>query len=209
MPAPKIHHHIGDLAADITFSNGVAIDTETMGLNPMRDRLCVVQLSGGDHTAHIVQVNLDSDFNCPNLKAVLAHDSLEKIYHYGRFDIATIYHHLGVLTKNIFCTKIASKLTRTYTSKHGLKYLCSDLLNIELSKQSQTSDWGAKTLSKEQLAYAASDVLYLHKLKAIFVELLEREGRTKLAQECFDFLPSVAQLDLLGYTSPDIFDHSA
>ncbi len=209
MGAPTIHHHIGDLPADVKFPNGVAIDTEAMGLNPHRDRLCVVQLSGGDHTAHIVQVNLDTKFDCPNLKAILADDALTKIYHYGRFDIATIYHHLGVLTKNVFCTKIASKLTRTYTSKHGLKYLCSDLLSIELSKQSQTSDWGAKELSKEQLAYAASDVLYLHKLKAIFEELLAREERTEIAARCFEFLPTVAQLDLLGYGDPDIFDHSA
>ena len=208
MALPTIHHHKGDLPADVTFPNGVAIDTEAMGLNPHRDRLCVVQLSGGDHTAHVVQVNLDTKFECPNLKRILGDDSLLKIYHYGRFDIAVLYQYLGILTQNVFCTKIASKMTRTFTSKHGLKALCSDLLSIELSKQSQTSDWGSETLTKEQLAYAASDVLYLHKLKEKFEVLLAREGRTELAQSCFDFLPTVAKLDLLGYEGDSIFNHS-
>lgn len=207
MPKPTIHHHLGDLPSDVIFPNGVAIDTEAMGLNPHRDRLCVVQLSGGDHTAHIIQLNLDTVFDCPNLKALLSNDTIQKIYHYGRFDIAVLYQYLGVMTKNVFCTKIASKLTRTYTSRHGLKSLCSDLLGIELCKQSQTSDWGATTLTKAQLAYAASDVLYLHKLKDIFEVRLARENRTDLAKECFDALPTVAKLDLLGYEDLSLFHH--
>lgn len=208
MGAPTIYHHKGDLPNDITFPNGVAIDTEAMGLNPHRDRLCVVQLSGGDHTAHVVQLNEDTRFDCPNLKSVLADDDLEKIYHYGRFDIAVIYQYLGILTRNVFCTKVASKLVRTFISRHGLKALCSDLLSIELSKQSQTSDWGASDLSKEQLAYAASDVLYLHQLKEKLSVLLEREKRWDLAKGCFEALPTVARLDLLGYEDLSIFTHN-
>ena len=207
MTLPTIHHHLGDLPEGITFSNGVAIDTEAMGLNPHRDRLCVVQLSGGDNTAHVVQVNLDDKYDCPNLKKILADESIQKIYHYGRFDIAILYQYLGVLTTNVFCTKIAAKLVRTYTSRHGLKNLCSEMLSIELSKQSQTSDWGSETLTKEQLAYAASDVLYLHQLKEQFDKALIREGRVDLAKRCFGFLPTVAQLDLLGYEDLSLFNH--
>ena len=207
MPAPIIHHHQGDLPAGLTFPRGVAIDTETMGLNPHRDRLCVVQLSGGDHEAHIVQLNQDPHYDCPHLKALLRDDAMLKIFHYGRFDVAVLYHYLGVMVQNIFCTKIASKLTRTYTSRHGLRFLCSDLLSIELSKQAQSSDWGAPQLTKEQLAYAAGDVLYLHKLMNKLEPMLQREGRRELAQRCFDFLPTVAQLDLMGYDELNLFHH--
>lgn len=208
MSAPKIFHHLGDLPEDVTFPNGVAIDTETMGLNLHRDRLCVVQLSAGDNTAHVVQVNMDKTFDCPNLRKILSDDTLLKIYHFGRFDIAAIYQYMGILTKNVFCTKIAAKLTRTFTSRNGLKSLCSELLSVELSKQSQTSDWGSETLSKEQIAYAASDVLYLHRLKEKFDVVLAREGRQDLAQQCFEFLPTQAKLDLMGYDETSIFSHS-
>ncbi|HBN22520.1 MAG TPA: hypothetical protein DD412_04715 [Holosporales bacterium] len=208
MARPEIHHHRGDLPDNVKFSGSVAIDSEAMGLNPHRDRLCVVQLSAGDGTAHVVQLNEDFSYNCPNLKAMLADNSITKIYHYGRFDIAILYHYLGVLTEPVYCTKIASKLVRNFTSRQGLKSLCSDLLGIELSKQSQSSDWGNPNLTKEQLAYAASDVLHLHALKEKLDPMLKREGRFEMAQKCFDFLPTVAQLDLLGYEELQVFTHS-
>lgn len=208
MARPEIHHHKGDLPDNINFSDSVAIDSEAMGLNPHRDRLCVVQLSAGDGTAHVVQLNEDFSYNCPNLKAMLADNSITKIYHYGRFDIAILYHYLGVLTEPVYCTKIASKLVRNFTPRQGLKSLCSDLLGIELSKQSQSSDWGNPNLTKEQLAYAASDVLHLHALKEKLDSMLKREKRLEMAQKCFDFLPTVAQLDLLGYEELQVFTHS-
>jgi ribonuclease D len=208
MALPKIYHHLGDLPSTVSFKGSVAIDTEAMGLNPHRDRLCVVQLSAGDGTAHVVQVNQDPTYNCPHLKALLADESVQKLYHYARFDIALLYHFLGVLTRNVYCTKIASKLTRNFSSRHGLKALCSDLLEVELSKHAQSSDWGAATLTKEQLSYAASDVLHLHALKEKLDVLLVREHRLDLAKECFAFLPTVAKLDILGYQELELFNHS-
>ncbi|NCP61815.1 MAG: ribonuclease D [Alphaproteobacteria bacterium] len=204
----EIHHHKGDLPDTVKFTGSVAIDSEAMGLNPHRDRLCVVQLSAGDGTAHVVQLNENFSYDCPNLKALLADNSITKIYHYGRFDIAILYHYLGVLTQPVYCTKIASKLVRNFTPRQGLKSLCSDLLGIELSKQSQSSDWGDPNLTKEQLAYAASDVLHLHALKEKLDSILKREGRLEMAQKCFDFLPTVARLDLLGYEDLQVFSHS-
>ncbi len=209
MAVPKIHHHKGDLPDTIKFKESVAIDSEAMGLNPHRDRLCVVQLSAGDGTAHVVQLNENFSYDCPNLKALLADESITKLYHFGRFDIAILYHYLGVLTKPVYCTKIASKLVRNYTSRQGLKSLCSDLLGVELSKQSQSSDWGNPELSRAQLAYAASDVLHLHDLKEKLDVMLKREGRLEIAQECFNFLPTVAQLDLLGYDELQVFTHNS
>ncbi|MCF8479416.1 MAG: ribonuclease D [Rhodospirillum sp.] len=206
--APKIHYHRGDLPPGLSFPDGIAIDTETMGLRVHRDRLCVAQLSGGDGVAHVVHLNRDLD--APILKALLADGSVPKIMHYGRFDIASIYHWLGVLCEPVYCTKVASKLCRTSTDSHGLKSLCKDLLGVDLSKQQQTSDWGAETLSSEQLAYAASDVLHLHALRDRLNALLEREGRLELARECFRFLPTRARLDLLdfgGDLTPDLFSH--
>lgn len=208
MARPEIHHHKGDLPDNVKFKGSIAIDSEAMGLNPHRDRLCVVQLSAGDGTAHVVQLNENFSYDCPNLKAMLADESLTKIYHYGRFDIAILYHYLGVLTQPVYCTKIASKLVRNFTPRQGLKSLCSDLLGVELSKQSQSSDWGNPTLTKEQLAYAASDVLHLHALKEKLDVMLKREGRMEMAQKCFEFLPTVAQLDLLGYEELQVFAHS-
>lgn len=208
MARPEIFHHKGDLPDNIKFKGSVAIDSEAMGLNPHRDRLCVVQLSAGDGIAHVVQLNENREYDCPNLKALLADETVTKIYHYGRFDIAILYHYLGVLTRPVYCTKIASKLVRNFTSRQGLKALCSDLLGVELSKQSQSSDWGNKNLTKEQIAYAASDVLHLHALQSKLDVMLEREGRVETAQECFEFLPTVAKLDLLGYEDLDVFKHS-
>ncbi|WP_413204372.1 ribonuclease D [Rhodospirillum sp. A1_3_36] len=206
--APKIEYHRGDLPPGLSFPDGIAIDTETMGLRVHRDRLCVAQLSGGDGVAHVVHLN--RDLNAPNLKALLADNTIPKIMHYGRFDIASLYHWLGVLCEPVYCTKIASKLCRTSTDSHGLKSLCKDLLGVDISKQQQTSDWGAETLSPEQLTYAASDVLHLHALRDRLNGLLEREGRLELAQECFRFLPTRARLDLLdfgGDLAPDLFSH--
>jgi ribonuclease D len=206
--APKIEYHRGDLPPGLSFPDGIAIDTETMGLRVHRDRLCVAQLSGGDGVAHVVHLN--RDLEAPNLKALLADNTIPKIMHYGRFDIASLYHWLGVLCEPVYCTKIASKLCRTSTDSHGLKSLCKDLLGVDISKQQQTSDWGADTLSPEQLAYAASDVLHLHALRDRLDGLLEREGRLELARECFRFLPTRARLDLLdfgGDLTPDLFSH--
>jgi len=198
--------HRGDLPAGLDFGPVVAIDSETMGLNPFRDRLCVVQLSSGDGTAHLVQFP-HGQYDAPILKALLTNPSVTKLFHFGRFDIAVFKHYLGVLTGPVYCTKIASKLVRTFTDRHGLKDLCKELLNIELSKQQQSSDWGAMELTSEQLAYAASDVLYLHALWAKLEAVLIREDRLGLAEACFAFLPTRGRLDLLGYEQPDVFAH--
>jgi ribonuclease D len=201
-----VTYHRGDLPAGISFGNSVAIDSETMGLNPWRDRLCVVQLSAGDGTAHVVQLP-QGEYDAPNLKALLTDPAVTKIFHFGRFDIAVMKQYLGVVTAPVYCTKIASKLVRTFTDRHGLKDLCKELLNIELSKQQQSSDWGADALTDEQLKYAASDVLYLHQLKQRLDVMLAREGRTELAAACFEFLPARALLDLAGWPESDIFAH--
>ncbi len=191
----------------------VAIDTETMGLDPRRDRLCLVQLSAGDGTAHLVQIIPPAlggrGADCPNLKALLTDPAVTKLFHFARFDIAALVQGLGVVTAPVICTKIASKLVRTYTDRHGLKDLCRDLAGVEISKQQQTSDWGAPELSPEQLAYAASDVLYLHAIWERLKALLVRESRDNLATECYKFLPARAKLDLLGYGEPDIFSHGS
>lgn len=196
----------GDLPADLSFGPIVAIDTETMGLNPHRDRLCLVQLSAGDGNAHLVQIP-KGPAKAPRLAALLADPKVLKLFHFGRFDIAVLEHALGVRCEPVYCTKIAAKLIRTFTDRHGLKDLCKDLLGVDLSKQQQTSDWGAEALSDEQMAYAASDVLHLHSLKAKLDALLEREGRTELAQAAFRFLPTRARLDLVGWPEIDIFAH--
>jgi ribonuclease D len=213
MNNPAIHFHRHDLPAGIDFGKIVAIDTETMGLDPRRDRLCLVQLSAGDGTAHLVQIIPPrlggKGADCPNLKALLIDPEVTKLFHFARFDIAALYNGLGVVTAPVICTKIASKLVRTYTDRHGLKDLCRDLAGIEISKQQQTSDWGALELTPEQLSYAASDVLYLHQIWAKLELLLERESRLNLATECYKFLPARGQLDLLGYEEPDIFSHSS
>jgi ribonuclease D len=201
-----IHLHAGDLPEGLSFGDSVAIDSEAMGLHPHRDALTVVQLSAGDGDAHIVQ--LRRDYDAPNLKRLLADRSVLKLLHYARFDVAMFMHHLGVETRPIYCTKIASKLARTYTDRHGLKDVTRELLGLELSKQQQSSDWGADQLTPEQLNYAASDVLSLHALKARLDAMLEREGRTELARACFDFLPVRARLDLAGWADQDIFAHS-
>jgi ribonuclease D len=206
MPAPQIRLHVGDLGADVGFAGPVAVDTETLGLKPDRDRLCLVQLSGGDGTAHLVQLARGAP-RPPRLSAVLADPGRLKILHFARFDIAVIERHLGVAMAPVYCTKIASKLARTYTDRHGLKDLASEILGIELSKQQQSSDWGADTLSDQQLAYAAADVLHLHALKARLDAMLAREGRTALAEACFRFLPTRARLDLAGFGEDDIFAH--
>ncbi|MGH1374784.1 MAG: ribonuclease D [Alphaproteobacteria bacterium] len=197
--------HKNDLPDDVDLGNVVAIDTETLGLNMNRDRLCLVQLSSGDGNAHLVQM-LDRSYDAPNLKKLVSNPDVMKLFHFGRFDVAILQKSLGVKCPNIYCTKIASKLVRTYTEKHGLRHLCRELLGVDLSKGQQSSDWGAEELSPEQLNYAASDVYYLHKLKAKLDVCLEREGRVELAQECFDFLATRVDLDLKGW-SYDIFEH--
>jgi ribonuclease D len=206
-----LHLHRHDLPDGLSLGPVVAVDSETMGLDPRRDRLCLVQLSAGDGTAHLVQLVPPAlggrGYDCPNLKALLADPATLKLFHFARFDVAVFRHALGVETQPVWCTKIASKLVRTFTDRHGLKDLCKDLLGIEVSKQQQSSDWGAPELSPEQLAYAASDVLHLHALKARLEGLLAREGRAALAEACFAFLPARAALDLLGYEDPDIFQH--
>ena len=202
----KITLHKGDLAEGVTFGDSVAIDSETLGLNPHRDRLCLVQLSAGDGTAHLVQFYV-SNYDAPRLKAVLEDAGVLKIFHFARFDVAVMHKYLGVLATPIYCTKIASKLVRTYTDRHGLKDVVSELAGVELSKQQQSSDWAAMELSEQQLAYAASDVLYLHTVKRRLDQMLEREGRTQLAQRAFDFLATRAELDLKGFGDIDIFSH--
>jgi ribonuclease D len=199
--------HRGDLPADFEAGASIAIDTETMGLRPARDKLCVVQISTGDGNAHIIQMDR-STYAAPRLKALLADAKVKKLFHFARFDIATLKLHLGVDTQNIYCTKIASRLTRTYTDRHGLKDLVRELLGIELDKQQQSSDWGAHVLTEQQKKYAGQDVLYLHELKARLDQMLEREGRKQIAQACFDFLPTRAALDLLGWPEEDVFAHA-
>ena len=199
--------HDADLPDDIDFGSSVAVDSETMGLRLVRDPLCVVQLSAGNGDAHLVQLKRDS-YDAPNLKRLLTDPKVLKIFHFGRFDIAMFALHLGVVTAPVYCTKIASKLARTYTDRHGLKDLVRELLTTEISKAQQSSDWGAARLSPDQIAYAASDVLHLHALKARLDMMLERESRADLAQACFDFLPARAQLDLAGWEDVDVFAHS-
>lgn len=202
-----IRLHRGDLPDLSRYRGAVAIDTETLGLDPHRDRLCVVQLSPGDGSADVVQIPRGAK-DAPNLKRLLADPHVLKIFHFARFDLAALYNAFGVMPEPVFCTKIASRLTRTYTDKHGLKDIVRELLGIDLSKQQQSSDWGAEVLSEAQLAYAASDVLYLHGLKEKFDVLLAREDRQKLAEACFRFLPDRARLDLQGWAAEDIFSHS-
>lgn len=204
--SPIIKLHKGDLPAHVAFKDSVAIDSETMGLNPHRDRLCVVQLSAGDGTAHLVQFD-GKDYSAPRLKALLADQSILKIFHYARFDIAVMQKFLGVMTAPIYCTKIASKLARTYTDKHGLKDLVAELADVELNKQQQSSDWGRADLSDQQKYYAASDVLHLHAVKAKLDLMLAREGRTAFAEAAFRFLPTRAALDLAGFQEDDILAH--
>ena len=198
--------HRGDLPADLSLGTVVAVDTETMGLNPHRDRLCLVQLSAGDGNAHLVQIPR-GPVQAPRLAALLADPKVLKLFHFGRFDIAMLEHALKVRCEPVYCTKIAARLVRTFTDRWGLKDLCKELLGVDLSKQQQTSDWGADTLSEEQMAYAASDVLHLHALKNKLDALLVREGRTELARAAFDFLPSRARLDVAGWPDQDIFAH--
>ena len=205
--AVTIRLHRGDLPDLSNYPGSVAIDTETLGLNPHRDRLCVVQLSPGDGSADIVQI-AKGQTSAPNLQTLLGDNTKEKLFHFGRFDIAVLYHAFGVLAEPVYCTKIASKLTRTYTDRHGLKDLARELLGVDLSKQQQSSDWAAEELSRAQLEYAASDVLYLHRLQEKLDYRLQRESRTELARSCFDFLPTRAKLDLTGWPETDIFAHS-
>ncbi|HTT97882.1 MAG TPA: ribonuclease H-like domain-containing protein [Rhizomicrobium sp.] len=202
----KIKLHKNDLPDGLDLGPVVAIDSETLGLNPFRDRLCLVQLSSGDGTAHAVQFDA-GQYAAPNLKRMLADPKTLKLFHYARFDMAMFKRYLGVATMPVYCTKIASKLVRTYTDRHGLKDLVRELLGVDLSKEQQSSDWGAPELSDKQLAYAASDVAHLHKLKDVLDRMLAREGRTALAQECFDFLPARVELDLSGWAEMDIFAH--
>ena len=210
-PHATIHLHQGDLPPDVSFGASVAVDTETMGLNWHRDRLCLVQLSGGDGVAHLVQIVPESlggtGRDCPNLKRLLADPAVLKLMHFARFDVGILQYSLGITVAPVRCTKIAAKLVRTFTDRHGLRDLCRELLGVEISKQQQTSDWGAVELTPEQLAYAASDVLHLHALWAKLETLLRRERRLDLALACFEFLPTRTRLDALGYDSPDIFSH--
>jgi ribonuclease D len=200
------HLHRGDLPEGIDFGSAVAVDTEAMGLNPHRDRLCLVQLSGGDGNAHLVQL-APGAYEAPRLKALMADPTVTKIFHFARFDLGMIYHYLGVMAGPVYCTKIASRLARTFTDRHGLRDLCKDVLNVDLSKQQQSSDWGAATLTDQQLQYAATDVLHLHALRARLDAMLEREGRADLARAAFDFLPARVLLDLEGWAEQDIFAH--
>jgi ribonuclease D len=206
MNAPQIKLHRGDLPAGLAFGTAVAVDTETMGLNPHRDRLCLVQLSAGDGICHLVQF-ARGEYIAPNLTALLVDPKVTKLFHFARFDLATLQAHLGVACRPVYCTKVASKLIRTFTDRHSLKDLCRELLGVELNKQQQISDWGAEKLTGEQLEYAASDVRYLHALRERLDALLEREGRRHLAEACFAFLPARAELDLGGWQEPDIFAH--
>lgn len=209
MPADTIRLHKGDISAEALerYTDRVAIDTETLGLNPHRDRLCVVQLSPGDGTADVVQI-AKGQKRAPNLVSLLRDSKKTKIFHFGRFDIAVLKQAFGVTTTPVFCTKIASRLTRTYTDRHGLKDICRELLGVDISKQQQSSDWAAEELSDAQLEYAASDVLHLHALMDALAFRLERDGRAKQAQACFRFLPTRADLDLMGWPEEDIFSHS-
>jgi len=212
-PIATIHLHKGDLPPGLDLGPVVAVDTETMGLNHARDRLCLVQLSAGDNVAHLVQIIPTRfggpGYDCPTLAALLADRSVTKLMHFARFDVGVLQLALGIEVAPVKCTKIAAKLVRTFTDRHGLRDLCRELLGVEISKQQQTSDWGAPDLTPEQLAYAASDVLYLHALWAKLESLLTREQRLEIAESCFSFLPARARLDQLGYAEPDIFSHSA
>lgn len=202
-----VHLHKNDLPDGLDFGKSVAVDTETQGLSLVRDKLCLVQLSSGDGDAHIVQVDRNT-FDCPNLKALMENTDVEKIFHFARFDVAMMKRDLGVNITPVYCTKIASALVRTYTDAHGLKNLCKELLNVDLSKQQQSSDWASESLSQAQLSYAASDVLYLHQLQRILTARLMRENRYDMAKACFDFLETRAELDLKGWSEVDIFSHS-
>jgi ribonuclease D len=202
-----LHLHQEDLPPGLTFGDSVAVDTETMGLNPLRDRLCLVQLSRGDGDCHLVHFPPPGRYGAPNLKRLLGDPGVLKIFHFARFDLSALEAYLGVSCGPVYCTKIASKLTRTFTDKHGLKDLCRDLLGVDLSKQQQSSDWGASELTEEQRRYAASDVLHLHALKARLDAMLAREGRVALAEACFRFLPDRARLDRIGWADVDIFEH--
>jgi ribonuclease D len=203
-----VHFHEEDLPAGLDFADGpIAIDTETMGLITHRDRLCVVQLSDGHGDEHLVRFNPDSKYDAPNLKALIGDPGRLKLYHYARFDLAALYYYLGVMAAPVFCTKVASKLTRTYTDRHGLKNLVSELLAADISKAQQLSDWGGPELNEAQREYAASDVRFLHRLREVLAVRLEREGRTDIARACFDFLPTRARLDLAGWADRDIFSH--
>jgi ribonuclease D len=202
----NIRLHRGDLPADLNLGPVVAVDTETMGLNPFRDRLCLVQLSGGDGNCELVKIAAHAPA-APNLKRLLEDPAVLKLFHFARFDIGMLKHWLGIECRPLYCTKIASRLVRTFTDRHGLKDLCKDLLGIDVSKQQQSSDWGAEELSPEQLRYAAGDVLHLHALRTKLDEMLEREGRRALAEACFSFLPIRGTLDLGGWAEPDIFAH--
>jgi ribonuclease D len=206
MTSPRIKLHKGDLPAGLQWGTSVAVDTETMGLKPQRDRLCLVQLCAGDNDVHLVQLD-GSDWSAPRLKALLTDSSILKIFHFARFDVAVLDRYLGVMTGPIWCTKIASKLARTYTDRHGLRDLCSELLGVDLSKQQQSSDWAAANLTQQQLAYAASDVTHLHELKERLEAMLAREGRSAMAAACFGFLPERARLDLAGFEDIDVFSH--
>jgi len=203
-----IHFHEEDLPAGVSFADGpIAVDTEAMGLVPGRDRLCLVQLSDGKGDEHLVRFRRDSDYAAPNLKALLSDPSRLKLYHFARFDVGIMQYYLGIMAAPLYCTRTASRLIRTYTDRHGLKELVKEMLNFDLSKQQQTSDWGAPEINDAQREYAASDVRYLHQLKERLDERLAREGRTELAQACFDFLPNRALLDLAGWAEQDIFAH--
>ncbi|MEP3073767.1 ribonuclease D [Maricaulis sp.] len=202
-----VHYHKGDLPAGLDLGPAVAVDTETMGLSLTRDMLCVVQLSAGDGDAHVVQMDRKT-YDCPNLKALLSDPGTEKILHFARFDVAMVERYLGVTLAPVFCTKIASKLCRTYTDRHGLKDVTRELVGVDMNKQQQSSDWGADELSPAQLEYAASDVLHLHALRDRLTLMLEREDRMALAKACFDFLPTRAKLDLAGWPETDIFAHT-
>ncbi|MBT4989057.1 MAG: ribonuclease D [Rickettsiales bacterium] len=199
--------HINDLPDGLDFGSSIAIDTETLGLKPHRDRLCVIQLSSGDGTAHLVKFNNELNYQAPNLKKLLNNPDIQKIFHFARFDVAVIKHYLAVDMQNIFCTKIASRLTRTYTDYHGLKDICSELLGVSISKAKQCSNWASADLSDAQLAYAAQDVLFLHDLKHQLLANLESLNRLEIAQQCFDFLTTRANLDLIGFEHLDIFAH--
>ncbi len=199
--------HLGDIPPDLDLGEDIAVDTEAMGLNNHRDRLCVIQLSSGDGAAHLVKFDSDGNYLAPNLVALLGNEKITKIFHYARFDVAIIKKYLGVVCQPIYCTKIASYLARTYTDSHGLKDLCRELLGVELNKAQQASDWGIDDLSEEQIAYAASDVLYLHQIRAILDKMLLREGRTEYLSDCLNFLPTRIALDLDGWGDLDIFHH--
>jgi ribonuclease D len=201
-----VHVHKNDLPAGLRFLNGVAVDSETLGLKPHRDRLCVVQVSAGDGNAHVVQFD-GTTWTAPHLKALLADPAVVKIFHFARFDVAVFQRYLGVVTTPLYCTKIASKLVRTYTDRHGLKDLASEIAGHDMSKQQQSSDWASATLSPEQIAYAASDVLYLHAIKAKLDQMLDRDGRRAEAEACFAFLTARARLDLMGFEDVDVFAH--